>query len=211
MPGDEPAYYGLRDYGHPGQIGLEEDVVRVRGRWWRCSMACANCWPKMACVMNLGDSERHSRTRHGTRQASSGGGGTNRARPRSRQLPPERWGQQKPKVDWDPVARGLRTQAAGWYPAADIIWHKPNPGCRSVTEPLRKAHEYLFLLSRRRYTGTPRRRRVKPWAVNLHEPDRAVTKRGAQGRRRTPATGAVRPQLQAREAGKARGVIPGNP
>ena len=40
-------------------------------------------------------------------------------------------------------------QADGWYLRQDIIWHKPNPMPESVTDRCTKAHEYVFLLSKR--------------------------------------------------------------
>lgn len=40
-------------------------------------------------------------------------------------------------------------QEAGWYLRQDIIWHKPNPMPESVTDRCTKAHEYMFLLSKR--------------------------------------------------------------
>ena len=45
------------------------------------------------------------------------------------------------------VAFALR--ADGWHLRADVIWAKPNPMPESVTDRPTKAHEYLFLLSKR--------------------------------------------------------------
>jgi hypothetical protein len=50
------------------------------------------------------------------------------------------------------VAFALR--ADGWYLRSDIIWAKPNPMPESVTDRPTKAHEYLFLLAKRRATTT---------------------------------------------------------
>ncbi len=43
----------------------------------------------------------------------------------------------------------MALQADGWYLRSDIIWSKPNPMPESVTDRPTKAHEYLFLLTRR--------------------------------------------------------------
>lgn len=43
----------------------------------------------------------------------------------------------------------LALQADGWYLRQDIIWHKPNPMPESVRDRCTKAHEYVFLLSKR--------------------------------------------------------------
>ena len=40
-------------------------------------------------------------------------------------------------------------QADGWYLRQDIIWHKPNPMPESVTDRCTKAHEYIFLLTKK--------------------------------------------------------------
>ena len=40
-------------------------------------------------------------------------------------------------------------QADGWYLRQDIIWHKPNPMPESVTDRCTKAHEYIFLFSKK--------------------------------------------------------------
>ena len=40
-------------------------------------------------------------------------------------------------------------QADGWYLRQDIIWHKPNPMPESVEDRCTKAHEYIFLLSKK--------------------------------------------------------------
>ena len=37
----------------------------------------------------------------------------------------------------------------GWYLRQDIIWHKPNPMPESVRDRCTKAHEYIFLLSKK--------------------------------------------------------------
>jgi len=57
-------------------------------------------------------------------------------------------------------------QADGWYLRQDIIWSKPNPMPESVTDRCTKAHEYLFLLSKREryyYDADAIAEDVKPW------------------------------------------------
>ncbi len=144
-----PPYFGLRDYGHDGQLGLEEtpaefvaNLVEVFDLVRELLADDGVLW------LNLGDSYNAAgRTGHGTRQGFKQG--TNRAsaekadncRPSVHSL--------KPKdligIPWR-VAFAL--QDAGWYLRQDIIWHKPNPMPESVTDRCTKAHEYLFLLSK---------------------------------------------------------------
>lgn len=40
-------------------------------------------------------------------------------------------------------------QADGWYLRQDIIWHKPNPMPESVRDRCTKAHEYIFLMTKK--------------------------------------------------------------
>src|SRR3990167_7643865 len=140
-----PPYYGLRDYGHKGQIGLEEtpqqyvdtmvevfscvrDILRDDGTLW----------------LNLGDS-----------YAGSGKGQTVDGCADPKQ--PKLNGMKLAKNSGEPPAKNLigipwrvafALQADGWYLRQDIIWHKPNPMPESVTDRCTKAHEYIFLLSK---------------------------------------------------------------
>jgi DNA modification methylase len=126
-----PPYFGLRDYGHAGQIGLErtpdefvEALVGVFRDVRRVLRDDGTLW------LNLGDSYSSS---------PPGNKGTGLER-----LPGV-----KPKdllgIPWM-VAFALR--ADGWYLRSDIIWSKPNPMPESVTDRPTKAHEYVFLLSK---------------------------------------------------------------
>lgn len=147
-----PPYFGLRDYGHDGQIGLEQtpeayvaELVEVFREVRRVLADDGTLW------LNLGDSyagsgkganadgsvtatgkqATHKGTTLGTFTKSFTGDGL------------------KPKdligIPWR-VAFAL--QADGWYLRSDIIWAKPNPMPESVTDRPTKSHEYLFLLSK---------------------------------------------------------------
>jgi DNA modification methylase len=140
-----PPYFGLRDYGHEGQIGLEETpeqyiaaMVEVFRCVWDVLEDDGTLW------LNIGDSysrqggQANAQTMadwkdvHRTAiKASSGADGC------------------KPKdligIPWM-LAFALR--ADGWYLRQDIIWHKPNPMPESVQDRCTKAHEYIFLMSK---------------------------------------------------------------
>ena len=141
-----PPYFGLRDYGHDGQLGLEatptEYVVAMVEVFALVHELLADdgvLW------LNLGDSYtgsannggKESKTMQGTQDAT----GNN--------LPSKRGVGLKQKdligIPWR-VAFAL--QEFGWYLRQDIIWHKPNPMPESVTDRCTKAHEYIFLLSK---------------------------------------------------------------
>jgi DNA modification methylase len=138
-----PPYWALRDYGVAGQIGLEDtpdafcaalvDVFREVRRVLRDD---GTCW------VNLGDTY--------LAQQGEGFNGQKRLDHANRNVKVKRPIGVKPKdlcgIPWR-VAFAL--QADGWYLRSDIIWSKPNPMPESVTDRPTKAHEYLFLLSKR--------------------------------------------------------------
>jgi DNA modification methylase len=152
-----PPYFGLRDYGHAGQIGLEPTpdefvaaLVEVFRAVRRVLRDDGTVW------LNLGDSynnravNRPSSHQEGLGFTSEHLGTAWRdhaANGRARMSILN--GDLKEKdllgIPWM-VAFALR--ADGWYLRSDIIWSKPNPMPESVTDRPTKAHEYLFLLSK---------------------------------------------------------------
>jgi DNA modification methylase len=138
-----PPYWGLRDYGCDGQIGLEDtpelyvaQLVAVFREVRRLLRDDGTLW------LNLGDS--YARMQEGNVPQSKN----------KECQPPAATGRiknagMKPKdlvgIPWM-VAFALR--ADGWYLRSDIIWHKPNPMPESVVDRPTKSHEYIFLLSK---------------------------------------------------------------
>jgi DNA modification methylase len=144
-----PPYFGLRDYGRDGQIGLEGTpeafvgaLVEVFRDVRRTLRDDGTLW------LNLGDSyARDSRVRWDSTIHTSNAWKCSQA---MRDAPNVvRDAGLKPKdligIPWR-VAFAL--QADGWYLRQDIIWHKPNPMPESVRDRCTKAHEYVFLLSK---------------------------------------------------------------
>jgi DNA modification methylase len=148
-----PPYFGLRDYGAAGQIGLEatpdafvSELVDVFAELWRVLRKDGTAW------LNLGDSYAGG---------GHGGGGSFEADRDWRPGNPEK---NKGNSNRDGLGRitGLNAknligipwrvafalQADGWYLRQDIIWSKPNPMPESIKDRCTKAHEYLFLLSK---------------------------------------------------------------
>ncbi|MFH1737622.1 MAG: site-specific DNA-methyltransferase [bacterium] len=144
-----PPYYGLRDYGVEGQIGLEstpeayvEKMVAVFGEVRRVLRNDGTVW------LNLGDSYNGSgkagiNPEYQAKHTEFG----KPSKEKSRFGMPTNIKTLKPKdligIPWR-VAFAL--QADGWWLRSDIIWHKPNPMPESVTDRPTKSHEYLFLL-----------------------------------------------------------------
>ena len=146
-----PPYWGLRDYGVDGQLGLEktpeeyvQNMVDVFRGVWRVLRDDGTVW------LNLGDSYFGSSMTGGTNSIESSAKRKGRMfKKPSNYTPKQGKSQLKPKdlvgIPWR-VAFAL--QADGWYLRSDIIWAKPNPMPESVTDRPTKAHEYIFLLSK---------------------------------------------------------------
>lgn len=163
-----PPYFGLRDYGHKGQIGLEqtpEQYIAAMVEVFRCVRDVladdGTLW------LNIGDSYARDPGKGGSgpggKNIAYGDGYTEAARIRS-----ETKGSSDGKVGRGDRAtvrvggEGIKTKdligipwmlafalrADGWYLRQDIIWHKPNPMPESVRDRCTKAHEYVFLLSK---------------------------------------------------------------
>lgn len=146
-----PPYWGLRDYGIEGQLGLErtpdEYVASMVGVFAEVRRVLRNdgvLW------LNIGDSYAGS-SMSGDGESSSTLVGTHHTEREGARFdsPPRITPGIKPKdlvgIPWR-VAFAL--QADGWYLRSDIIWSKPNPMPESVTDRPTKAHEYLFLLTK---------------------------------------------------------------
>lgn len=157
-----PPYFGLRDYGAAGQIGLEESPEKYVGKLVEVFREVRRVLADDGTLwLNLGDSYSRSPAKGG-----SGPGGKNK----------DRWGYGKAQAakfgSSDGFVRraepsGLRLgglgekqllgipwrvafalQADGWLLRQDIIWSKPNPMPESVRDRCTKAHEYIFLFAK---------------------------------------------------------------
>lgn len=143
-----PPYWGLRDYGVEGQIGLErtpeeyvEKLVGVFREVRRVLRADGTLW------LNLGD--LYVDGGRGADVGSTLAGTRNNQRESRKACVRATFKGLRPKnlvgIPWR-VAFAL--QADGWYLRSDIIWAKPNAMPESVTDRPTKAHEYLFLLAK---------------------------------------------------------------
>jgi DNA modification methylase len=144
-----PPYFGLRDYGVNGQIGLEEtpdayvaELVAVFREVKRVLRDDGTLW------LNLGDSYNAYNGGAGPSSALSQGAQTTQ-RPKLESGFGLKVKSLKPKdligIPWL-VAFALR--ADGWWLRSHIIWHKPNPMPESVTDRPTSAHESIFLLAK---------------------------------------------------------------
>ena len=188
-----PPYWGLRDYGIDGQLGLEKTpeeyvakMVEILGEVRRVLRPDGVLW------LNLGDSYASGKGSC----YNPGGGETSWKTYRERKtagVPPLDRGNVstlrqcglKPKdligIPWR-VAFAL--QADGYWLRQDIIFHKPNPMPESVTDRCTKAHEYVFMLTKsaryyfdREAVAEPASNAGKP----IKMPDGMATYSGAHG------------------------------
>lgn len=143
-----PPYFGLRDYGVDGQIGLEdtpEQYVAAMVEVFRCVREVladdGTLW------LNIGDSYAANRSyqvpstkggkKHGETQAVGGKGSKVPAGMKQKDLMGIPWG----------LAFALR--ADGWWLRQEIIWHSPNAMPERVKDRCVGAHEHIFLLSKK--------------------------------------------------------------
>ena len=142
-----PPYWGLRDYGVAGQLGLEktpEEYVRrmvaVFAEVRRVLRDDGTLW------LNIGDSycshpgQRKTADKPGDKQATNTGSSSTGSRHAPGCKPKDLVG-----IPWM-LAFALR--ADGWYLRSEIIWHKRAPMPESVADRPTKAHEQVFLLTK---------------------------------------------------------------
>jgi DNA modification methylase len=139
-----PPYFGLRDYGHEGQIGLESEV----GDYVRNLVDVFALVRNLLCEdgtlwLNLGDSYSGS----GKGPSKSLNGEQHHLEGKHSKIVPD--GLKAKDLIGIPWRVAFALQADGWYLRQDIIWHKPNPMPESVRDRCTKNHEYIFLLTKK--------------------------------------------------------------
>lgn len=150
-----PPYWGLRDYGVEGQIGLEDslqeyidEMVKVFREVKRVLKPEGTLW------LNLGDSyvgtggDRKNKVKNELFQTQQEHGPKVGRYSRTKKIKNDGL---KPKdligIPWR-VAFAL--QEDGWYLRRDIIWNKTNCMPEAVKDRPTTSHEYIFLLSKSR-------------------------------------------------------------
>ena len=140
-----PPYYGLRDYGHEGQIGLEEtpeEYIKAMVEVFRC------VWDVLedngTLWLNIGDSYCGTGSKGEWLDPKNPEGRSGQAVSKTQKLA----GYKSKDLIGIPWMLAFALRADGWYLRQDIIWHKPNPMPESVNDRCTKSHEYIFLLSK---------------------------------------------------------------
>jgi DNA modification methylase len=155
-----PPYYGIRDYGFEGQIGLEPTIdeyvaklVLVFAEVKRVLKTDGTLW------LNLGDSYAISGGKTQPQRDTSGGfSGAINEKQGQQGYSKASGGHVRPKTTSEvvkpkdligiPWRVAFALQADGWYLRQDIIWSKPNPMPESVRDRCTKSHEYIFMLTK---------------------------------------------------------------
>lgn len=146
-----PPYFGLRDYGVPGQLGSEETPDCVG---WATGVACGECYIcRMVLVfhllrfvlrddgvvwLNMGDSYAHDSKWGGkssNKNYTSRAGGLRRTKIHTGFKPKD--------LMMMPARLALALQADGWFLRSDIIWSKRNPLPENVGDRPTKSHEHI--------------------------------------------------------------------
>lgn len=157
-----PPYWGLRDYGIAGQIGLEPSPAAYIERMVAVFEAVRRVLRKDGTLwLNMGDSYTS-----GGRTTQVVDSARKPSRPKTRTLAADAASGKHGALNGTAVRPGavhglagkqlvgipwrlaLALQEAGWWLRADIVWSKPNPMPESVTDRPTRSHEYLFLLAR---------------------------------------------------------------
>lgn len=117
-----PPYYGLRDYGHKGQIGLEASPDEYVARLVEVFREARRVLTRDGTIwLNMGDSY-----------------GWRRSQERRKNLLGIPW------------RTAFALQADGWNLRQEIIWAKSAPMPESVKDRFTRSHESIFLFSKSR-------------------------------------------------------------
>ncbi|KWW37881.1 DNA modification methylase [Cupriavidus metallidurans] len=169
-----PPYWGLRDYGVDGQLGLEASLPEFITSMVEVFDLCRQLLTDDGTLwLNMGDSYA------GTRGAAWG---PSPAATEARAMIASRRRDDAPIPRSDVRVEGLKPkdlvgqpwrlafalQDAGWWLRQDIIWHKPNPMPESVRDRCTKAHEYLFLMTKSEKYFYDQQAVLEPVSSNTH-------------------------------------------
>jgi DNA modification methylase len=140
-----PPYWGLRDYGVPGQIGLEPTLTEYLDKMVAvCRELRRVLKPSGTFWMNVGDSYAAN---GGSGHQGQSGQRVNRTFTAST-IAKNGFGLKPKDLCMVPNRLAIRLQEDGWWVRSEIIWHKPNPMPESVTDRPTSSHEKIWLLTK---------------------------------------------------------------
>ncbi len=204
-----PPYWGQRDYGVEGMIGLESDVqawvaelVEVFRKVRRVLRDDGTVW------LNLGD--KYNNKPKGSLNGQDKSGLTST---RTQEQSPPNIGGLVPELKKKdliglPWRVAFALQDDGWYLRRDIIWSKPNPMPESVTDRPTSSHEYMFLLTKSAkyfYDGDAVRTPLQPKTYTTYGSTRTPLGNDALGKVKADNFGRTMPVRKPRNTDKQRG------
>lgn len=140
-----PPYWGLRDYGVDGQIGMEPTLAEFLDRLVAVFRECRRVLAKDGTMwVNMGDAYWSNPTRGASGPDNRGNnkGGYDR---RKRGLGD---GFKDKSLMGQPWRLALALQDDGWFLRSEIIWSKPSPMPESVKDRPTRSHETIFLFAK---------------------------------------------------------------
>lgn len=157
-----PPYFGLRDYGVEGQIGLEPtpdeyiaNLVSVFREVRRVLRSDGTLWVNIgdSYAGSWGNASGHNRGSGTQRSISRGSIVKDQAERNGNYVPPAKYGFKESGIKQKdligiPWMLAFALRSDGWFLRQDIVWNKPNPMPESVTDRCTKSHEYIFLFSK---------------------------------------------------------------
>lgn len=140
-----PPYFGLRDYGVDGQMGLEDTLDEYLANQVSVFLAVRRLLRDDGTLwLNMGDAYASS-----TQSGTQGQTGQRADRTFTAERIPAKPCLPSKNLIGLPWRLAFALQESGWYLRSDIIWHKPNPMPESVTDRPTKSHEYIFLMTKK--------------------------------------------------------------
>lgn len=135
-----PPYWGLRDYGVAGQLGLEvtfaEYLVKLVAIFEEVRRVLT---PRGTCWVNMGDAYYGSGKGYNNTPCKQDSNIGSRLGTKSTK------GHGKPKdLIGQPWSLAFAMRDAGWWLREDIVWHKPNPMPESILDRCTRSHEMIF-------------------------------------------------------------------
>lgn len=200
-----PPYWGLRDYGIDGQLGLEQtpdayiaNMVQVFREVWRVLRADGTLW------VNIGDSYATG-TKGGVKSKEGDKNFTSKGTVGMKPVKTQHGVKDKDLVGI-PWMLAFALRADGWYLRQEIIWNKPNPMPESVKDRCTKAHESIFLFAKSERYFFDQDAILEPVSPNTHArlSQNVMTQIGS-----ARANGGAKTNGNMKAVGR-RGVQPGN-
>ena len=149
-----PPYYGLRDYGHDGQIGLETSVYEYIERLLAVFREVRRVMkPDGTLWVNIKDSyagsgkgaanypDNAKKYKQGSSRGLLGAAKAGAVKPHDLGIKPT-------DLMGIPFSLALALRAVGWYWRQVILWEKPNAMPESANDRCTDAHEYVLLFAK---------------------------------------------------------------